>query len=177
MGGRVRATGIAAVRRDLERRRALVTDEGRLGRFLDALAQGGAEVAQARFNAAEYPGTNGVAVEVVRDSPTRYRVVASGASVLFIEFGSGVTYPATNPTAAEHGFTPRSWSETHADAIRRDGLWIYYGQPGGDASPVSGRPSSTWWTRGNPSANAMYEAGKDMRQSIADAWRTAFGGI
>lgn len=167
--------GLARLRRSLSSRAAAVSDESRLARFLDAIAQMGADVARAGFDGAYYSGTNDTSVSVARDSATRYRVVASGTSVLFVEFGSGVTYPATNPRAGGLGFTPRSWSDAHANAIKRDGLWVYYGQPGGDAFPVSGRPSGTWWTRGNPSANAMYQAGRDMREAIADAWSLAFG--
>lgn len=174
MGQHARVEGMDRLRRRMAQVQAAVSDESRLARFLDAIAQTGADVAQARFNAAAYPGAKDVAVSVVRDSETRYRVVASGTSVLFVEFGSGVTYPATNPRADDLGFVPRSWSSTHANAIKRDGLWVYYGQPGGDATPVSGRPSNTWWTQGNPSANAMYEAAKDMRGTIARAWRAAF---
>lgn len=172
MGARIE--GMRGLRRRLDQVRDTATDEGRLARFLDALTEKGAGVARARFNAAKYPGVNNVSVTVVRDSATAYRVVASGRSVMFIEFGSGVIYAHDNP-ATPAGWGPGSWSETHANRIGRHGYWVYYGAPGGDAQALEGRPGNTWLTRGNPSANAMYEASKDMRRSIADAWATAFG--
>lgn len=168
----VRAEGLGAVRRHLGEVKASTTQDG-LSSFLEALGNLGARRARGYFAAAagDYPGNPSVSVEAVRGSPGTYRVEATGPSVLFIEFGSGVSYPLTNPADVPENAGGGSWSRTHANAIKRDGLWIYEGAPGGDATPVTGRPSNVWWTRGNASANAMYKAGRDMRQAIADEWR------
>lgn len=168
-----RVDGARALRQRLEARRRAVTD---LGRFLGALAQGGADVAQARFNAAYYSGDKTVSVTVNRRSDTEYEVVASGQSVMFIEFGSGVSYSHDNPLQPA-GWDAGSWSATHKDAITPWGEWVYAGVGDGDAEPVGGHRDGVWWTHGNPSANAMYEASKDMRAQIGAAWRQTFGGV
>lgn len=170
---RCRVAGAAALRRRLEARRRAVTD---LDRFLGILAQDGADVAQARFNTAYYSGDKAVAVTVDRKSGTEYEVVASGKSVMFIEFGSGYEYDHDNPLQPA-GWDKGSWSATHADAINELGEWIYAGVGDGDAEPVRGHRDGVWWTHGNPSANAMYEASKDMRAQIGAAWRQTFGGM
>lgn len=166
---RARVTGIDRARRHLSSVGRATLD---LDGMLEDLAGVGMRSARARFDAADYAGTNDVTVRAAKGRPGTWEVVASGTSVLFIEFGSGVTYPHDNPKTLETGFRAQSWSLAKGvRAIKRDGLWIYYGEPGGDASPVAGRPANTWWTRGNPSANAMYEAGKDIRAEVLSAWR------
>ena len=71
--------------------------------LLDRLAQEGLSVASANFAKAAYDGTNDVSVSVEQRGAGVRAVVAVGASVLFIEFGTGVTYPDNHPEAAEHG--------------------------------------------------------------------------
>lgn len=174
----VSVRGMPAVMRSLERRRSMCrAGEARLSELLQELAGHGVSVARAAFNAAasSYSGNPHVTVEVERVSPTEYRVVASGQSVLFIEFGSGVTY-STSPVAQQFGFGPLTWSTGHGNAINQNGEWIYVGQGGGDAEPVAGQRQNVWWTRGNPAANAMYQAGRDMRQLVGDVYRTVMGG-
>lgn len=124
---------------------------------------------------AEYPGSFTAKVSLVEDSPTRFRLVASGKSILFVEFGAGVTYPFAEK-AAELGFTPRSWSSTHSNYIRKDGHWIYHGTPGGDAIPtVADRLGMRWLTFGNPGLGAMHHSAQRIRARVKSAFRHSFG--
>ena len=60
--------------------------------LLDRLSQRGFEIASANFAKAVYDGTNDVSVSVEQRGGNARAVVAIGTSVLFIEFGTGVTY-------------------------------------------------------------------------------------
>lgn len=61
--------------------------------LLDRLAQEGLSVASANFAKAAYDGTNDVSVSVEQRRAGVRAVVAVGASVLFIEFGTGRDLP------------------------------------------------------------------------------------
>lgn len=88
--------------------------------FVRRLAQIGVRVAQAGFATADYDGVNDVAVSLVQTS-NGYSVVASGETVGFIEFGTGVKHPEWDDTDMDytppkhgtygkgHGANPRGW--------------------------------------------------------------------
>ena len=77
----------------------------RTGIFIDRLAEEGLSIASAKFSQAVYDGTNDVSVSVEQREGNAKAIVAIGASVLFIEFGTGVTYPDNHPEAHELGMT------------------------------------------------------------------------
>ncbi len=68
--------------------------------LLKALAEEGVQVASARFQSAQYDGTNDVSVSLEVREKNRIAVVAVGGAVLFIEFGTGVRYPDNHPEAS-----------------------------------------------------------------------------
>ncbi len=123
--------------------------------IVETLAIRGAVEAGTRFHNTPYVGDNDTKISVVkRNGVTQIR--ATGKSVLFIEFGSGVRYGYGHPDAAEHGYGPGTWS----DGPNGHGHW--------DA------PNGWYWTDdagkhrsfGNPPAMAMYHAAREMRQNI-----------
>ena len=65
----------------------------------------GASVASLEFSRAIYTGTKDATVKVVKKG-NGYIVKADGKSVLFIEFGTGITYGFGHPEAQEHGMGP-----------------------------------------------------------------------
>ena len=69
--------------------------------FVRRLAEIGVRVAQSGFSTADYDGVNDVTVRMVQ-SGKRYSVVASGETVGFIEFGTGVKYPEWDNTDMEY---------------------------------------------------------------------------
>ena len=71
--------------------------------FLDRMAQEGMEVTSAKFSQAVYDGTNDVVVSAEYRGENARAIVAVGKAVLFIEFGTGVTYPDNHPEAGELG--------------------------------------------------------------------------
>ncbi|RGJ47417.1 hypothetical protein DXD59_00535 [Olsenella sp. TM06-36] len=184
MASRMSISGVASTVRHLESLRDRVSED-RMQRIVSAVAEMGLSVAQAGYSKAEYPGPNDVRVSIVTGGDGATYLVASGTRVLFIEFGSGVNLPDTNPWASSLGIYPGGFS---SGKIRPSGWWLYRGERGGvkdgNISPVVDRDrygnvtkvrEGRWWTQGNASANAMYEASKKMRDALADAVTRIWG--
>lgn len=150
--------------------------EDKLKRIVQALGSEGLAVAQAGFSKAKYSGTNDVQMSLRWDGNTLL-LEASGSAVLFIEFGSGVKWPADNPKAAENGFTPRSWSLAHANMLAKKDFWYYKGDRGNSDSvaPTGRNTTDVWRTYGNPSANVMYNTGKELREKTETIVKQIWG--
>ena len=148
--------------------------------FLERLAQIGVNVAMVRFADAEYDGVNDVVVERpswVNDNTIAIK--ANGSSVLFIEFGTGVSFPE-HPQADEFGYYHGMYGKGKGMNING---WIYKGEQGTHGMPVAikdkdgrviGTKDGLWRTFGNPPARAMYEASKEMRNQILDIAKEVF---
>lgn len=115
----------------------------------------GVRVASSRFGGAAYDGTNDVSVGAI-DAGNTSTIQAKGKSVAFIEFGAGIKEGYGHPQAGELGVGPGTYpSEKH--------LWD---NPKG------------WWfgsgqhSYGNPPAQAMYSAAKEITENVT---RTATG--
>ena len=178
---------LSGAKRLKERLGSLVTDDKVRAALLTACDEE-AGVAQRGFNdfAGSYPGNGSVSVTSRKGDGVSAEIVASGPSVTFIEYGSGVKDRTLGRNAAKHGFTPGSWSMAHARAIRgfnkssmgssRDLMWVYRGEGGGDAEPVRINGSDKvragyWWTTGSDGANVMADAADRLRKSAAKAVR------
>lgn len=153
--------------------------EDKLHSALQKIVEEGYEIASARFADAIYAGTNDVNVEIVWDNENTVSLVANGQSVLFIEFGSGITWPESPyteffPEVVPHG----EWGDKKGQNPKG---WIYRGEQGngGLAVPVvEHRKNGTdivkdgvWRTWGNPPARAMYNASKTMHARIEEILR------
>ena len=139
--------------------------------LLDRLAQAGFEVASARFAKAAYDGTNDASVSLETRSEGVRAVVAVGASVLFIEFGTGVTYPDNHPQAAELGMKRGEYGQGHG----KQSSWGYYGDPGTNGVIKMKKDGSTVViTHGNPANMPMYETVKELEAMLADLVKEVF---
>lgn len=96
-------------------------------------------------------------------------VKADGTDVLFLEFGTGITYMQDYPTdeGFEPIFTAGSWSDNESLGGKH-----HWNSPYG------------WWyikdgnkyhSYGNPPIRAMYEAKKEMKNQIENVMREVFG--
>lgn len=123
--------------------------------FVQRLAEVGVSVAIAGFSMAEYDGKNDVMVSMEK-TDSGYRVVASGETVGFIEFGTG--RPERNP----------EWSGTDLN---------YTPPPRGSYGKQQGLNPWGWWfkvgegvkakhTYGNPPAEAMLTARNQMIEQV-----------
>lgn len=139
--------------------------------LLDRLAQAGFEVASARFAKAAYDGTNDASVSMETRSEGVRAVVAVGASVLFIEFGTGVTYPDNHPQAAELGMKRGEYGQGHG----KQSSWGYYGDPGTNGVVKMKKDGSTVViTHGNPANMPMYETVKELEAMFPDLVKEVF---
>ena len=139
--------------------------------LLDRLAKAGFEVASARFAKAAYDGTNDASVSLETRSGGMRAVVAVGASVLFIEFGTGVTYPDNHPQAAELGMKRGEYGQGHG----KQSSWGYYGDPGTNGVVKMKKDGSTVViTHGNPANMPMYETVKELEAMLPELVKEVF---
>ena len=139
--------------------------------LLDRLAQAGFEVASARFAKAAYDGTNDASVSLETRGDGVRAVVAVGASVLFIEFGTGVTYPDNHPQAAELGMKRGEYGQGHG----KQSSWGYYGDPGTNGVVKMKKNGSTVViTHGNPANMPMYETVKELEAMLPELVKEVF---
>lgn len=121
-----------------------------------ALMDEGLEVARMEFRTAVYDGDNDVTV-TARENGSIYAVVATGFSTLFIEFGTGVTYPDDHPLMSEFGFERGTYGKGHG----KQQFWGYYGEPGTNGV-VRDPDRMLVITRGNPANQSMYKTAKHL---------------
>lgn len=145
--------------------------EQRTGVFLDRLAAEGVEIASAKFAKAVYDGTNDVSVSLEPRNSTTRAVVAVGGSVLFIEFGTGVTYPDDHPEAGELNMKRGEYGSGHG----KQSSWGYYGDPGTNGvlkEKANGK--TVVITHGNPANMSMYETVKELEQRLTEIAKEVF---
>lgn len=140
--------------------------------LLERLAAKGLEVANVKFGTAVYDGSPDVTVNVENRGTNVRAVVASGKTVLFIEFGTGVAYPDNHPQAAELGMIRGEYGLGHG----KQRTWGYYGEPGTNGivtdKEKDGLPLIL--THGNPANMPMYESVKQLKEEIAAIAREVF---
>lgn len=139
--------------------------------LLDRLAQEGCQIASARFFRAVYDGTNDTSVSVKERSGGAKAVVAVGGAVLFIEFGTGVTYPDTHPEAAKHGMRRGGYGQGKGQRP----TWGYYGDPGTNGEvKVNKKGREVVITHGNPANMPMYETVKELKALLPGLVKEVF---
>lgn len=139
--------------------------------FLDRLAAEGVKIASAKFAKAVYDGTNDVSVSLEPRNSTTRAVVAVGSSVLFIEFGTGVTYPDDHPEAGELNMKRGEYGSGHG----KQSSWGYYGDPGTNGvlkEKANGK--TVVITHGNPANMPMYETVKELEQRLTEIAKEVF---
>lgn len=124
--------------------------------LLSVIVEDASRKAQEGFSAATYTGVNDVRVStsVIGNEG---KVIATGESVAFIEFGTGVAYEE-HPYGSSMGLTHGSYGKGKGANPKG---WVYKGEPG-NAYTKEVR-DGVYWTKGQPPARAMYEAGKYIK--------------
>lgn len=125
----------------------MVTRE-KANQICERLATIGAVSASLGFSSGIYIGANDVNI-TVKPEGNGFSVLANGTSVLFLEFGAGVTMGYGHPQAGEFGFGPGTYPGK--------GHWD---DPNGWYLP-DGRHSY-----GNPPNMAMYNASKLIQEEV-----------
>lgn len=139
--------------------------------FLGRVAQEGMEIASAKFEQAIYDGTNDVSVTVEPRGNNVRAVVATGKATLFIEFGTGVTYPDNHPEAGELGMKRGEYGQGHG----KQQSWDYYGEPGTNGLLKEKKNGGfVVITHGNPANMPMYETVKELQDRLTDIAKEVF---
>ena len=125
------------------------------------LAELGAGEAKVRFAGAQYDGNNDaeVSVEAIDNG---YKIVASGGSVFFIEFGAGVYYNGTEPYPEPRPSGVVGIGE-YGKGYGKRKAWGFYDE--GGALVI---------THGTPAAMPMLHAGRTMQQDVEKIAKEVF---
>lgn len=171
-------TGLSALEKRLDDivSKATGTTRGSgIAAVCDQVIEAGRSSAARGFEEAEFEGDKDVKVtaKFFKSITEPMEVVASGTTVLFIEFGTGFLHnDGGHPLSQSFGFTPKSWSASEKG-------WGYLIPPKINQIKIKG----TWphvvngelhWYHGNPPSKSMYNAAKDMRaefRNAATAWK------
>lgn len=144
--------------------------EDKTQELLDEMARLGYETSAFNFSWAAYDGTNDVSVNWERSGENQVAVVATGKAVLFVEFGSGITFPDSHPEANGLGMIRGEYGKKQG--ANPDG-WYYRGDPGTYGIQNSKGKVHTY---GNPANMSMYQAIRDVERDFTDIARRVFSG-
>ena len=133
------------------------------------LAEIGATRAEIDFSGADYDGNKEFDISVEK-TDNGYSVIASGQSVLFVEFGAGVTKGGGHPQAAEFGMGPGTWPDPHYHKYNGQ-LYANWENPSGWYLPKS---AGGGHTMGNAPAMPMYNAEQEIKANIEQIVREVF---
>lgn len=161
--------GLEELQKGVEEYARWVTEK--TNELLQRLAERGVEIADAGFQSAVYDGTNDFSVSFEERSDKVKAVVAVGATVLFVEFGTGIVYPDNHPEAAQNGMIRGSYGDGHG----KQRTWGYYGEPGSNGEVREKKKGGTVvLTHGNPANMPMYNAVKQLEQDFTEIAQGVF---
>ena len=133
--------------------------ERKTAELTERLAAIGVTQAQIGFAEAMYTGNNDAVVTTEQRGDNAWVVKANGESVLFVEFGSGVTFGYGHPEAGNFGPGTYEPSKGHWDDP--NGWWL----------PKDKGGEHTW---GNPPNAPMYNSVKQLEQELQQIVEVVF---
>ena len=154
------AASIDAAIRDIREYKAYISQK--TAEFAARLADDGAVKALLGYEGAYYRGDKDFDVNVEELGNNKYAIVASGETVLILEFGAGVTYGYGHPQAGEFGYGPGTYPDAKGHWNDPKGWWLPKDAGGGH-------------TFGNAPSKTMYKTAKDLRERMAEIAREVFG--
>lgn len=125
------------------------------------LTEIGAVVVNSAYDVIQYTGDKDYHI-TVEPTENGYQILASGESVLFLEFGAGVTYGYGHPQAQEFGMGPGTYPPTNPQHP-------HWNDPNGWYTPAGEH------TYGNAPSMGMYYASKAMKEQIESIAQEVFG--
>lgn len=167
-------SGIDELLRGIKEYEQWLTEKAKL--LIQRLSDRGIEVANAGFSAAVYDGTNDFHVSFEDRGELTRAVIANGATVLFVEFGTGVVYPDSHPEAGENGMVRGAYGKGYGNQQ----TWGYYGDALGTAGwyaknkDGSIKDPHVVLTHGNPANMPMYNAVKLLEQEFESIVQEVF---
>ena len=143
----------------------------RTSELLYRLSSEGYQIAAAGFTNAQYDGINDSMVSIENRGENLRAVVALGSAVLFIEFGTGVTYPDNHPEAAKNGMVRGGYGQGKGNQTS----WGYYGAAGTNGRVIKETDKgSLVITQGNPANMPMYAAVKQLKEKLPEMVKEVF---
>lgn len=146
--------------------------DAKLDTFCQRLAEIGYQVASMGFGNAIYDGTNDVSVSIESNGFANRAIVAVGNATMFIEFGTGITYPDVHPQMAEMGMVRGGYGHGYGGLANG---WRY---PESHGAGSNGQPDPKHpgyiHTMGNPANMPMYNATQEIKQNIERIAREVF---
>lgn len=128
----------------------------------ERLAAIGGKEAAVRFGGAYYDGDKDASVSV-EPIANGWKIVASGSSVFFIEFGAGVYFNGSEPYPLPRPDGIVGIGQYGKGQGKRD-TWVYVDEGGNKV-----------FSHGNPAAMPMYSALRTMTQEVTRIAREVFG--
>lgn len=162
--------GIKTLQRELAGRKKWL--ERKTGELCKRLADMGVQKASINFNAALYDGINDATVTVEPRGENAYAVKANGASVLFIELGTGIHYP--DAPLGEYRGADGMTHGSYGKGLGKNDYWFYTGQPGNAGGELAHGHSNSTITHGNPPNMPMYNTVKELEQELARVVKEVF---
>lgn len=134
--------------------------ERKANELVKRLADMGAVLASVEFSRVPYTGPKFVDISVDDLGENRYAIVASGETVLILEFGAGIKYGNGHPLEGQFGMGAGTYPG-QKNALNPNGWWLPK-ERGGEH------------TYGNPPSMAMYHTGRELRNRIEEVAREVF---
>lgn len=131
--------------------------EQKLDTLCRRLADYGLLLAEVSFGGAMYDGVKDISV-TVEPMKNGYKIVAGGMSVLFVEFGAGVSMGYGHPQAGQFGYGAGTYNPDSPNWNNPHGWWF---------SPHT-------HTYGNPPSMSMYNSAKDVASAVETIAREVF---
>lgn len=181
-------TGLARVYRALDNiaDNAKLGNGGKIDNAVQSLVEFGAEAAHKEYGGS---GAEGAADVQVSGSLTAQEgvVTATGAKILFVEFGAGINLNNGSIQGGEWGYTPTSWSTSDAGwgflegkrLATFQGWWpVKASVPGSQevtfVSPKGKKVTLKHAVQGNAPVNAMYHTAEKMKQMVGKFLEAAY---
>lgn len=124
------------------------------------LAEMGAVRISLGYARAVYTGEKDISVSV-EPRGNGYAIVANGESVMFVEFGAGITYGYGHPMDGELGMGPGTYPDGKGHWNDPSG-WFLPRNEGGDH------------TFGNPPSMVMYRTARELEDAVLQVAREVF---
>lgn len=164
MGVRFGINGVSEMKKLADTYRKNYSDDN-IKVFLTRLAKVGIDVAKVKFATTYYDGDTSDLIVSDRPhfvSPTEMLVKASGSSILFIEFGSGIYFSQPYPIEKPKGILGIG---EYGKGLGNNDYW-FFTKESGKSGTVSMTNPNAIITHGNQPAKAMYFACREMQDNI-----------
>lgn len=132
--------------------------ESKCKELCERLAILGATKASLGFLSAIYDGDKDFDI-TVEETATGYNIVASGETMLILEFGAGITYGYGHPQAEEFGMGPGTHPDPHYKKVNGELVPNW-------RNPKGWRTPDGIHTYGNAPAMPMYNTAQEIRGEI-----------